>query len=71
MKRMPEGKKSRRAANGLMLITIVPTLAGIALIGFELKIAGLCLIGASVLSIILLIILNFKKNHKTGDDHYI
>lgn len=64
LKRMPEGKKSRRTANGLMLLTIVPALAGIALIGFELKITGLCLIGVSVFLIILLIILYFYKKHK-------
>ena len=66
LKRMPEGKKSRRTANGLMLLTIIPALAGIALLGFGLKVAGFCLIGASALLIILLIILYFKK-HKTTE----
>ena len=66
LKRMPEGKKSRRAANGLMLLTIIPALAGIALLGFGLKVAGFCLIGASALLIVLLIILYFKK-HKTTE----
>ena len=64
MKRVPEGKKSRRIANGLMLATLIPALAGIALLGFGLKTVGICLIGASVLIVVLLIILSITKKTK-------